>query len=159
MVSLTHCADNVEPRTTKFFYTNVHKSQFNSMQTKQHADKNLDSLKQMKKIFFRYPYMQNRNTSMDYTCCCLQKQHKDSYHLSTTHHLLLVGQQDETCGVIIEDTHTVVTQLVTKAVLVRIVHPLADPIYGYASRVHRFICKTARADERHGLTCEQRPHM
>lgn len=43
-------------------------------------------------------------------------------------YLLSVVGEDETGAVIKEDTYTVITQLVTKAVFVGVVHPFTDPV-------------------------------
>ena len=43
-------------------------------------------------------------------------------------HVLLVGGEQETRGVVEEHAHAVVAQLVAQAVLVRVVHPLAHPV-------------------------------
>lgn len=55
-------------------------------------------------------------------------------------HLLSIGKENEPCGVIEEDTNTVVTQLVAQTILVRVVHPLAHPVNGNARRVLCLIC-------------------
>ena len=55
-------------------------------------------------------------------------------------HLLSIGKENEPCGVIEEDTNTVVAQLVAQTILVRVVHPFAHPVNGYAGRVLRLIC-------------------
>ena len=45
-------------------------------------------------------------------------------------HLLSVSPKDEPRGVIEEHTHQRVKQLVAQAILVTVVHPLADPEHG-----------------------------
>ena len=56
--------------------------------------------------------------------------------------VLAVGGQQHAGGVVEENAHTVVAELIAEAVLVRVVHPLADPVDGYACRVFSIIWNT-----------------
>lgn len=56
--------------------------------------------------------------------------------------LLSVSQEDETSGVVEENPHTVVTQLVAQPILVRVVDPLADPVDRNGCRVLGLLCKS-----------------
>ena len=70
-------------------------------------------------------------------------------------YVLSVACKQQSCGIIEENSDTVVTQLVAEAVLVRVVDPLTNPVHRHAGRVLNVICRTQYI--RHYHYCDNKP--
>lgn len=56
-------------------------------------------------------------------------------------HSLSVSQQQQFGEVVEEHTNGVITELVSKAIFVAVVHPFADPDHGHSCWVFTLLCK------------------
>lgn len=58
--------------------------------------------------------------------------------------IVAIRHHDQSCAIVVHYANAVVRQLVSKTVLIRVVHPFADPNHRLRGRVSQFICKFSK---------------
>lgn len=58
--------------------------------------------------------------------------------------VVAIRHHNQPCAIVVHHADAVVRQLVSEAVLIRVIHPLADPNYRLRRRISQFICKFSK---------------